>query len=117
VLLPLDVLPCGQLGPGHLDELDPAALLPAALLELLALPDAEVLGLGDADVLELGGREGAPAATPLAWKELDDRHLAPERFTLKTVPARARTADPWRDMRRHPVGLESAQRRLKALNA
>lgn len=57
--------------------------------------------------------KGAPVATPLAWKELDDRRLTPGRFTLKTVPPRlARKADPWHDLNRHASSLASARRRL-----
>jgi bifunctional non-homologous end joining protein LigD len=40
-------------------------------------------------------REGAPVATPLAWKEVTPA-LRPERFTVRTVAERVRKhADPW----------------------
>lgn len=61
-------------------------------------------------------RKGAPVATPLAWEELEDRRLAPGRFTLKTVPGRLeRKADPWRNIGRHASSLGAAQRRLETL--
>jgi bifunctional non-homologous end joining protein LigD len=61
-------------------------------------------------------RKGAPVATPLGWDELARRALAPDRFTLKTVPGRvARGTDPWRGMRRQAFALGSPRRHLKAL--
>ncbi|GAC1331002.1 MAG: hypothetical protein NVSMB26_08890 [Beijerinckiaceae bacterium] len=44
-------------------------------------------------------REGAPVATPLAWKELDGP-LDPATFNLKTVPARVKALrkDPWEEI-------------------
>lgn len=63
-------------------------------------------------------RPGAPVATPLAWEELADPRLAPERFTLKTVPRRlARRPDPWRQMARRAYALGPARRRLNSLLA
>jgi bifunctional non-homologous end joining protein LigD len=44
----------------------------------------------------------APVSAPLAWEELDE--FSPARpFTVKTMPARMETRDPWRDydQRRH----------------
>ena len=43
-------------------------------------------------------RAGAPVSTPLAWEELSARR-APDRFTVRTVPARLTRlgADPWAD--------------------
>jgi bifunctional non-homologous end joining protein LigD len=46
-------------------------------------------------------RPGAPVATPLRWEELDDRALEPDRWTLRTLPARLEEhGDPWRDIAR-----------------
>jgi bifunctional non-homologous end joining protein LigD len=43
----------------------------------------------------LRARAGAPVSVPLAWDALEPG-LAPERFTIRTVPRRlARAADPW----------------------
>lgn len=33
-------------------------------------------------------RPGAPVATPLTWRELDDAKLRPDQFTIRTVPDR-----------------------------
>ncbi len=41
-------------------------------------------------------RPGAPVATPLRWEELDDRRLAPDAWTIRTVRERLeRDGDPW----------------------
>jgi bifunctional non-homologous end joining protein LigD len=40
-------------------------------------------------------KPGAPVATPLAWEELNDPELSPRRWTLRNVPDRLRTGDPW----------------------
>jgi bifunctional non-homologous end joining protein LigD len=62
-------------------------------------------------------RAGAPVATPLDWRELADRRLAPERFTLKTVPRRLKQrGDPWREMARQGHALGRARRRLSAFD-
>src|SRR5262249_57528271 len=64
------------------------------------------------------GRKGAPVATPLAWEELDDARLKPERFTLKTVQRRlAARTDPWRGLARQACALGPARRRLQTLEA
>jgi len=64
------------------------------------------------------GRKGAPVATPLAWEELDDARLKPERFTLKTVQRRlAAGTDPWRGLARQACALGPARRRLQTLEA
>jgi bifunctional non-homologous end joining protein LigD len=55
----------------------------------------------------LRARAGAPASVPLAWEALEPG-LAPERFTIRTVPRRlARAADPW-------AGWAAAARPLRA---
>jgi bifunctional non-homologous end joining protein LigD len=43
-------------------------------------------------------RQGAPVSMPISWSDLKPS-LAPERFTLKTVPTylRRRRVDPWQD--------------------
>lgn len=41
-------------------------------------------------------RPGAPVSVPLNWDELDDPELAPDRWTVRTVPERvARAGDPF----------------------
>jgi bifunctional non-homologous end joining protein LigD len=60
-------------------------------------------------------RAGAPVSTPLHWSEVEDRKLLPERFTVRTVPARVeRDGDPWGPLRgrslRAPSRLLDAMR-------
>ena len=44
-------------------------------------------------------RPGAPVATPLAWRELDDKSLHPQRYTIRNLFRRlAQRDDPWRDV-------------------
>jgi bifunctional non-homologous end joining protein LigD len=40
-------------------------------------------------------RKGAPISMPLAWDELDDPGLRPDRLTLANARARLRRKDPW----------------------
>jgi bifunctional non-homologous end joining protein LigD len=64
-------------------------------------------------------RPGAAVATPLSWDELDDEALRPDRFTLRTVPARIHGASqpggPWAAMSRRRPGLARAQESLRRL--
>ncbi len=58
-------------------------------------------------------RPGAPVATPLHWPEVDDRGLAPARFTLRTIGDRpGGRDDPWAGMARHRHTLAKARQRL-----
>jgi bifunctional non-homologous end joining protein LigD len=59
-------------------------------------------------------RPGAPVSTPLTWTELSPA-IAPDRFTLKTVPQRMRSlrADPWKGYRTSRQKLTA--QRLKAV--
>lgn len=57
---------------------------------------------------------GAPAATPLAWKELEDPSLTARTYTLKNMASRLRTiGDPWRGMWRQSQSLIKACERLR----
>ena len=54
-------------------------------------------------------KPGAPVATPLAWHELDDPELHPQRWTLATIPERLeRAGDPWNGIGRAAARLPAA---------
>jgi bifunctional non-homologous end joining protein LigD len=54
----------------------------------------------------------ARVATPLAWSELENESLTPERFTVRTMARRLTEPDPWRDAPRPVSSLATALRRL-----
>lgn len=55
----------------------------------------------------------APIATPLAWRELDDAQLDPQRYTLHNVFRRlGQRSDPWADIDDHARPLRAARDRL-----
>jgi bifunctional non-homologous end joining protein LigD len=63
-------------------------------------------------------RPGAPVATPLDPSELSEADTRPDRWTLRTVPARVqRDGDPWRDISRAAQTLTQARRRLAQARA
>ena len=54
---------------------------------------------------------GAPVSTPLAWDELEDTSVTPDRFTIETVLERLDAfGHPWPNVRGR--SLRRAQRRL-----
>jgi bifunctional non-homologous end joining protein LigD len=58
-------------------------------------------------------RPNAPVATPLRWEELSEARTRPDRWTIKSVPARLRSeGDPWRELARNAQTLGMAKRRL-----
>lgn len=58
-------------------------------------------------------RPGAPIATPLEWKEVDDPRLASDRYRLGNIFRRlGRKKDPWRSIKRHAARLETRRKRL-----
>ncbi len=62
-------------------------------------------------------RPGAPVATPIAWDELSDSKLRPDRWTVKTVLRRLRSkGDPWADIASYARGLSRARKRLDSLS-
>jgi bifunctional non-homologous end joining protein LigD len=61
-------------------------------------------------------RSGAPVATPLHWEELDDRRLAPGRWTIRSLPARTdEIGDPWEKIASSARSLPRAQHLLASL--
>jgi len=59
---------------------------------------------------------GAPVATPLDWDELYEKEIDAQSYTMKNILRRlGQKEDPWRDMRRHGVGLNTARERLREL--
>ena len=61
-------------------------------------------------------RPGAPVATPLEWRELGDRRLGSQRYTVHNLFRRlARRDDPWADIDRHARSLRSATKRLERM--
>ncbi|MET9296508.1 non-homologous end-joining DNA ligase [Streptomyces sp. NPDC003077] len=61
-------------------------------------------------------RPGAPVATPIGHDELDDPELAPDRWTVTTLPARLDSPDPWSSDRSwRPRSLNPARKRLADL--
>jgi bifunctional non-homologous end joining protein LigD len=62
-------------------------------------------------------RPGAPVATPIAWEELSDSKLRPDRWTIKNVLRRlAAKGDPWADIASFARGLSRASKRLASLS-
>jgi bifunctional non-homologous end joining protein LigD len=62
-------------------------------------------------------RPGAPVATPLAWEELSDSKLRPDRWTVKTVLRRlAAKGDPWEDIQSYARSLGAPRRKLEAMS-
>jgi bifunctional non-homologous end joining protein LigD len=60
-------------------------------------------------------KANAPVATPLRWEELDDRRLAPQRWTIQNVADRLQAeGDPWRTIARFARALGPAIKRLDA---
>lgn len=51
-------------------------------------------------------KPGAPVATPITWRELDDERMHAQRFHVRNVVQRlAERSDPWRDINRHRYAL------------
>ena len=61
-------------------------------------------------------RPGAPVATPIAWDELSDSRLRPDRWTVRNVIRRLEAkGDPWAGMNRQARGITKARRRVDSL--
>ncbi|OEV30436.1 ATP-dependent DNA ligase [Streptomyces nanshensis] len=57
-------------------------------------------------------RPGAPVATPIAWSELDDPQLRPDRWTVRNIAGRLREDDPWAKVSARGRSVRAADRRL-----
>lgn len=61
-------------------------------------------------------RRGAPVATPLDWRELDDDALHAASFTMRNIFERLdRAADPWQNMFKHARPLGQARALLRRM--
>jgi bifunctional non-homologous end joining protein LigD len=75
-----------------------------------------MLGATFVAAYSLRGKPGAPVSTPLYWRELDDKALRSDAFTLRNVRERlAAHGDPWRDLRKHEGSVANAVRALTKL--
>jgi bifunctional non-homologous end joining protein LigD len=62
-------------------------------------------------------RPGAPVATPIAWDELSDSRLRPDRWTVANVLRRLKSkGDPWADIASFARGLSRPSKRLESLH-
>ena len=61
-------------------------------------------------------RPGAPVSAPCTWQEVESGTVAPQSFTLRTMPERvAAVGDLWSDMKRRGRSLQKPMERLRAL--
>lgn len=58
---------------------------------------------------------GAPVATPISWKELEEG-ASPRDWTVENLPNRlAALEDPWKNIRRHGISLKTRKKKLEEL--
>ena len=94
----------------------PAAAEAAAQGPAVPGHDAQLLRPDPVPPFAVRARPGATVPTPLAWEEVEDRSLAPSRFTIATVLDHVeRASDPWKDLPRRGRSLGRARWRLDAL--
>ncbi|HSN29365.1 MAG TPA: non-homologous end-joining DNA ligase [Kofleriaceae bacterium] len=61
----------------------------------------------------LRGKPHLPVSAPIAWSEVDDDALRPDRFTLRNVRARLeKRGDPWEKLRAHEGSAKAALAKL-----
>ena len=60
---------------------------------------------------------GAPVATPLAWPEVDEPGLTPQRWTIANIAQRLEDEDPWAGALSHGHSVAGAAKRLQALGS
>lgn len=64
----------------------------------------------------LRGKPMAPVSAPVTWKEVEDKALRPDGFTLRDVPARLdRLGDPWAKLFDKPGSVATAKKALARL--
>jgi bifunctional non-homologous end joining protein LigD len=59
-------------------------------------------------------RPGAPVSAPCTWPELESHAAAPQSFTLRNVPERIASGDPWASLHEHGQSLAAPLERLKS---
>lgn len=73
---------------------------------------------GQTSVAPYGVRaiEGAPVATPIAWREVARSDLQPRKYTMANIFRRlARMENPWSDLERRACSLAAARRRFSRI--
>lgn len=60
-------------------------------------------------------RPGAPVSAPCTWDEVEQGAVAPQTFTLRTMPERLEAGDPWAEMRRRRRSLRRPLARLRRM--
>jgi len=60
-------------------------------------------------------KNGAPVAMPLDWKEVDDRRLTPNAYTIHNARDRMKKTDPWKGMTKKAKPLAGPAKALEAL--
>jgi bifunctional non-homologous end joining protein LigD len=64
----------------------------------------------------LRGKPGAPVSMPIEWRELDDKRLSSDTFTLKNARQRLdEKGDAWRDLRAHEGSVKQALKALREI--
>ena len=59
---------------------------------------------------------GAPVATPLQWKELEEKSISPQSYNIKNLFKKLdKTGDPWKDIDQAAVVLTTAEKELEKL--
>ena len=62
-------------------------------------------------------KPGAPVATPIAWDELSDRRLAPQRWNIRNVFRRLDSReDPWKSFAADARSLGEPMKRVERLD-
>jgi bifunctional non-homologous end joining protein LigD len=66
----------------------------------------------------LRAKDGAPAACPIDWDEVDDADLTPTRYTMKDLPGVVtERGDRWKGMRKRAKSLTKPAEKLARLAA